>query len=121
MKDEDDDDDMYPKSKRTRKQRIPYSPPNDIPMKSRLRERRSRRITADSLESEESQETSEEVVTRPRRRRLRRDDTSDESAKPDRRRVYHLRQNKPTVERFQATSSKLKITLHWANFISGEM
>ncbi|KAK6644905.1 hypothetical protein RUM43_001181 [Polyplax serrata] len=107
----ENDDDMYTNIKRTRRQRIRYSPSNELSMKSRLRERRNRvTVAADSSESEESRASSV-GRERQRRRTIQRDDSSDEL--PDRQpiadtgrgRVYHLRQNKPAVERFQITNN----------------
>lgn len=87
-------------------------------VKSRLRERRNRvTVNADSSESEESQASSVHPVQR-RRRSLRRDDSSDESSRrrpmADKGKVYHLRQNKPAVERFQVANNNSEL---FTNFI----
>lgn len=75
---------MYSKVKRTRRTRIRYSP--EIELRPRLRPRDSRpRVTM----ADDSTET----------------ETGGSSDAGGRRRVYHLRQNKPIVERFQISSS----------------
>ncbi|KAL0280659.1 UNVERIFIED_CONTAM: hypothetical protein PYX00_001884 [Menopon gallinae] len=94
--------DVYTKIKRTRRQRIPYSPP-EITVKPRLRERRARvTVNADSSESEPSQVSSDEGGVARRRRR---DDSSDEFTRRQDTGRYHLRQNKPAVNRFQVSSN----------------
>lgn len=75
---------MYTKVKRTRRTRIRYSP--EIELRPRLRPRDGRpRVTM----ADGSTET----------------DSGGSSDEGGRRRVYHLRQHKPMVERFQINSS----------------
>lgn len=79
---------MYSKVKRTRRTRIRYSPAAELRPRLRPRDRRTRVTVADgSSESETG-------------------GSSDEESRRGQRRVYHLRQNKPMVDRFQITSSK---------------
>jgi len=89
---------MYSKVKRTRQTRIRYSSPPQVELReSRLRprDRTSSRVVAESESESEESDDSTEVGRRQTRGR-------------GQRRVYHLRQNKPMVDRFQVNSSKLR-------------